>query len=112
MQTLQEQSTSLLQYVSSTRGCNYISSEELLCRATTNRSTLISGAADKVTSPTLIPNQKQVPLKELKKTSEQIINTLTLTLDTSDHLQDGYVERYRAKQTQKIDTKHAVSSLL
>lgn len=58
LQTLQEQSTSLLRYMRSTRGCNYISSEELLCRATTNGFTLISGAADKVTSPTLIPKSK------------------------------------------------------
>ncbi len=98
--------------MSSTRGCNYISSVELLCRATANSLTLISGAADKVTSPTLIPNQKQVPLKELKKTSEEIINTLMLTLDTSDHLQDRSVERYRMKQTNKMDTKHTVLSLM
>lgn len=34
-------------------GCNYIWSEKLLCRAAPNSFTLISGAADKVTSPTL-----------------------------------------------------------
>lgn len=35
-------------------GCNYISAEKLLSHETTSRFTLISGAADKVTSPTLI----------------------------------------------------------
>lgn len=48
-------------------------------------------------------NQKQVPLKELKKTWEEVINTLMLTLDTADRLQDPCIERYREEQTWKID---------
>lgn len=39
-------------------GCNYIQSEKLLCRATTSF-TLISGAVDKVASPTLIWQKKK-----------------------------------------------------
>lgn len=66
---VQEQSTSLLQYMSSARGVITYGLKSYWVMQLQAVVTLISGAADKVTSPTIIweKNQKEVALKELKK---------------------------------------------
>lgn len=55
-------------------GCNCTSSEKLLSHATGSRLTLIAGAADKVTSPTIIRGRgvlKRVALKGLLRGNER-----------------------------------------